>query len=78
MKQIKALWRVIKAHALFLWRVRLIRRCCLTCAVCMRRLLTGKPRYTVCKCSITRKWAPAHNLCKMYKREVPPCNMTEK
>lgn len=78
MKQAKALWRVVRAHVLCFWRIRLTRRCCMTCANVQRRLFAEKPRYCVCKCRITHFWKPAHNLCKQFKREVPPCNTTEK
>lgn len=74
----RALWRVVKAHALFLWRVQLTHRCCMTCTYTKLRLNEARPRGTVCACRITRKWAPAHHLCKKYQREVPPCKTIEK
>lgn len=74
----RALWGVVRAHALFLWRVQLTHRCCMTCANTKMRLNENRPRRAICACRITRKWAPAHYLCKKYQREVPPCKTTEK
>lgn len=74
----RALWRLTKTQFLFLWRVHLTHRCCLTCANTVRCLNEDRPRRAVCACRITRKWAVAHHLCKKYQREVPPCKTIEK